>query len=98
MRWLAGLVLLFSLVTSRAEAQRDPQRVRSERARACALAGDHRCVIHELRGHCATARDFEFLIEALRNVPGTERELENTMRTYLGRFPRHTTYPPRFLY
>lgn len=60
---------------------------RYDAARACAIAGDHSCVIRELRGHCTAAREYELLIVAMRARSGFEREVESTMRAYLTRFP-----------
>jgi pSer/pThr/pTyr-binding forkhead associated (FHA) protein len=58
-----------------------------DRARECSIAGDNRCVVRELRGHCTVAREYELLIAAMRAVGGYDRDVENNMRTYLGRFP-----------
>ncbi len=55
-------------------------------ARACALTGDHACVVDRLRGHASTAREFELLIASLRSL-GHDRDVETNMRLYLSRFP-----------
>jgi pSer/pThr/pTyr-binding forkhead associated (FHA) protein len=60
---------------------------RYDSARACAIAGDHGCVITQLRGHSTTAREFEMLIVSMRATSGYERDVESNMRTYLSRFP-----------
>lgn len=60
---------------------------RYDAARACAITGDHGCVIAQLRGHSTTPREFELLIASMRSSSGYDRDVESTMRTYLARFP-----------
>lgn len=85
---LAWLLALTAPLTAAAQGE-DPEahRARYARARACAIAGDNRCVIRELRGHCVAARDFELLIAAMRAAGGYDRDVENQLRTYCSRFP-----------
>jgi hypothetical protein len=63
------------------------ERSRYDGARACAISGDHACVIRELRGHCTAAREYEILIASMRAQHGYDRDVEALMRTYLSRFP-----------
>lgn len=60
---------------------------RYDGARACAISGDHACVIRELRGHCTQAREYELVIASMRAQSGYDRDVESYMRTYLSRFP-----------
>jgi ABC transport system ATP-binding/permease protein len=69
------------------EATAPAESSRYDSARACAMVGDHGCVIRELRGHCTVAREYELLIAAMRASTGYDREIESSMRAYVTRFP-----------
>jgi hypothetical protein len=97
---IRGLALasLLTLAAPAVSAQSStPSSTRYERARACSIAGDSRCVIRELHQHAETVRELELLIAAMRAVGGYDRDVASLRRRYCERVPCRppTTTPPR---
>lgn len=53
------LVLAFAPAARAQDAHEGAHVTRYERARACSVAGDHRCVVRVVRGRCTEAREYE---------------------------------------
>jgi hypothetical protein len=70
-----------------------PEEARYRTAQRCASAGDHECVIGELRNHCVRARDYELYIASLRAGPGYDLEIAEAMRAYIARYPTERFAP-----
>jgi len=70
-----------------------PEEARYRTAQRCALAGDHECVIGELRDHCVRARDYELYIASLRARMGYDLEIAEAMRAYIRRYPTERLAP-----
>jgi hypothetical protein len=87
---IRGLALA-SLLTLAAQAvsvqSSTPSSTRYERARACSIAGDSRCVIRELHDHVETVRELELLIAAMRGVGSYGRDVASLQRGHCERVP-----------